>query len=659
LKQFRETAEQEAQFELADIEVAAQGLEDLLKETDPAKYAAKAYELMATHPTRPSMGAAVCGALLNKGEDGMRVANEVGKQVMRDEIGAYSPNAGAFIRGQVAINGFTKQFVNQTSPELDNFVKTSIEKIKEKRNVDEISKTGSPELQEATAIAVGKEMVTTLASPPLTKESQQFLKGLREAIEGDRDFATKYKKAHPEATEEDIRAAHLEIANVVVNNSTSLRTGVPLMTQDPLYKNGNPIWVQATKAAQLTFSKAQSETISPKPPNSDIGPNGQKKELTKEQIAENESFVRTQQSIFESRQEVLDFQQAVVKSPGVKDSVIDLPKGFKESAEQRQVTQAERLEAAKKMPKVQEAMAAKERAKTQEILGRNKRSAEKRLESAKPEMDQIAALEKDLDRLKKNPGTLDKFKAFFKGGGNIQKGLEKMQDETIKAIDKNKMEVFRKTDEEGSNRLQQQNKQSIDDLDMQAARLDPNSVHGTLHMKPMNDALLKFTGKEFSSENVKFLNEVADFKAQVEGGASMEELREAAKKISSHYVGDSAEEMINLKHDNLQGVTDATKKIDTLSREQLGAMFDGAGAEITALVQNDTLPRFQQSKEYQEGMKNLKDELGKEKMQSMKGDRAMLDQDRKGLAKNVSVRDALGKQEKTEAPKQKQKVGVK
>lgn len=451
LRVLREESAKEKNATLVNTEVQVMAIQDLINEKDPAAYRQKAYDILRTYDGSPAMGSAVCSALLNKGEDGLKASHQVGKEMMRFEMSRYSPGGGAFIRGQHSVNGFTKQFIDQTSPDYVKDVQVEVEKlrVKHKTALDNVETATVEQNKEAT-IALGKDFVKLLSSPPLTDESTKFLKGLRTAIEEDEAFVEKYREARKDKSVEDAQHEQMLMADVIVNNATALRYSVPqISTRDETYNSGNTVWVEATKAAQQTFSKARSETMTIKVPVSNP--------KTPEEIKENQDFTDVAMGIHESRGEVVELHNSMLESPEVEATELDLHEGFERSTEERELLQNERLETAKNNPEVQKAVLEQTKLATAQKLADNQRFASRYLDENKDLTDKLKSLEKKLDGLNK-PWSFERFKAAFTGG------VEKVKEQTIARIDQTKIEIFAKTDERQSKVVQEQNQATVEKL---------------------------------------------------------------------------------------------------------------------------------------------------------------------------------------------------
>lgn len=561
---FKEVAKNEAWAKQANnpqaLAQAEQQLRDLLNETDPNQYSAKAYKFMQDFDCGPSVGTATCQALLNKGDAGKAVCVDVAKRVMSSELDKYSVSAGGFIRGQHSINGLTKEFIQSTSPDCERQVKERVEAVAQKykaAGIDQVASGNNWQAKTQITSDVGKDMVELLATTPLTQESASFLKEMRDTIEQHKGFAAKYQQAKPGATAKDIENAQRDIADIVVNNNSALRFTSPLIRTNPTL-GGNDLWKSASGASLTTFSKAQKETIQVNVKHSNVGPKGEPKVLAPEELAENKFQTDVANNIHTARGMVVEMQ--------------------------------EKLSAGRVDPN----LAAQKHREMQDLT--------KKFE---PQMAKIAENEKRLAALNK-PISVEKIKAFFSRKGvegtkadlkaevlDMQQSLKKSMDDVNSriAVAKDKQDVHRKTG------------------------LDPDKLEQALQLPAVNKAMYNFAKKEHSTENLDFHNAVADFNKLVEGGASVADIRNAAENLRKSYIADGSPNQVNLRHDVREKCEATLDKLGKMAPDennfhtwksdvskQYGEAFKGADGAVMEMTQMDTWARFKLDQSYKEAM---------------------------------------------------------
>jgi hypothetical protein len=296
-------------------QVVSDQLRDLANTHCPADTAQKAYDLMMDNKSNPAVGTATCAILLARGDgSGMQVATEVAKQVVQSRLSTEGVRAeGDFVRSGESINGFSKELIQQTSPNLESDVKQSVLALsmqvepeiqaytaKAKVHLDAINaiqprindlsplvQTGTPEEKaahqgeydslcaekvgyeaqiaelaperEAIQIRVATLMHGTLTDLPLSKESLSYLNSLREAVETTQGFKETYMASKEVDEQRAIRALNT-IADNLVNNNTSLRVTSPAMiTDERLGKN--KLWIDSAQTALTSFNRYQDSSL--------------------------------------------------------------------------------------------------------------------------------------------------------------------------------------------------------------------------------------------------------------------------------------------------------------------------------------------------------------------------------------------------------------
>jgi hypothetical protein len=168
-----------------------------------------------------------------------------------------------------------------------------------------------------------------------------------------------------------------------------------------------------------------------------------------------------------------------------------------------------------------------------------------------------------------------------------------------------------------------------------------NSLSDVLGQSDLRQAFEKFATQDSASENLEFLKVVNDYKTAVKNpGVSDDELRQKARDIQAKFISSTASDtpvpdkqttakgkmldltelnddfgqsafneltakasQINLTSPCYQDIREGMAKLDSLSRAEMGNVFDKAHSEIEFLTVNDTLGRFKGTNEFLEAQK--------------------------------------------------------
>lgn len=610
VKAFKETATKETWTKdknnptaLADAE---RELRDLLNDPDPNSYSKKAFDFMEKYKDGPSVGVATSQALFTKGDQGKAVATDVAKQVMSAELGRFNPTQG-FLRSQHAINGLTKQFIQDTSPDCDRQIREKVSAMKQRYpDLDQVAAGNDMQAKTEITSRLGKDMLSIMSTTPLTQESMAFLKGMRETIEGDQNYIAKYQKAFPGKGVQEAEAGRREIADIVVNNNAALRFASPIIRTDPMGQND--LWKEASGASLSTFSGARKDAIKPKVKTGDnqVDDQNRPRALTPQEVAENKFLADISKNIHAERGMVLDFQDQI--SNGRPSDNLAVQK-FQEKAE---------LE-----------------------------------KSLKPEIAKVDAMEKRMADLKK-PISIEKIKAFFsrKGVEGTKADLREQIDDAKESIDKSRTKLDQRFEKLKADQVHDHNKEAL----LKKTGLDPDKLETALEIPAVKKAMMDFAKKEFSTENLEFHEAVGELNKMVESGASVAELRDKAENIRKTFIADDAPKQINVRHDVRKGVDEALHNLGQSqpteqdfhtwgpqTRQQYGEAFKGTDHAVMELTKMDTFARFKLDSTYKEAVKKS------------------LDPDGNGSGK-PSVRESMGldkrQSQKVEGPKKTVGVGV-
>ena len=399
-------------------------LHDLNSTTNPQDFITKAYNILANNHGASDVGTAVARITLAR-NDGAILGAEIGRQMMSTRIAQENTKAvGTFLRAGESINGFSREYIGQTSPDMDRVLGERAEALKETygqevsaftqktkpiiEEIDDLNKqmgkikdteipriknSDLPQLEKDRQIGMlqlevtelgklrekrendltqfdqerddimtrlGRDMVSELAHPPLSDVSKSYLRGLRDAITGDPTFKQKFK-AERNVDDQQAEIALQKIATDMVNNNTSLRYVSPRIGLDPEMKD-HQIWVDTAQLAITSFNSYQKDSI----------------KASNKISAEVGTAVHTQ----DLRGEVQDMHEDIVQSPE--------PLRFGNDQ--------------------------LERDRQQKLQG-----------SLKAFDDRIHQLETDRNRLQRNPTTKDKIKAFFQHGlKGVQGEIDKL-----------------------------------------------------------------------------------------------------------------------------------------------------------------------------------------------------------------------------------------
>lgn len=403
-KQFQEAVVEDPTFgkDPVTVDVIMQGLRDISLEPDPVKCAQKSFDLMRTYDI-PEVGTSVCSLLLNR-PDGQKLCCEVGRQVMQVEVNKPEMDPNSFLRSSHGINGFTKQFLQQTSPDYEKTIRDKVSQIGSKYDLTTINKSDDDFLKKNTGVSLGKDFVSVLTETPLSPESVQFLKVLGEcALTDDPGYTQNLKnRTGKDGGELDIEKQIM--SERIINNASILRFGTPAITNNPNFQARTP-WNLALERVQRTINSHRQDTLDGAKDSTD---------LTRGITA----GIHTE----ENRAKFRDFQEGIKNAPDPDSLDMDLDKNYRESVDERNLLTEARIKEAQ--PRV----IAQQKERAQELMDAK----------AKPEMEKLAQLESKLDRLKNNPTFGDRFKAFFQGG------MEKARERVIDEIDRTKTQIAQK-----------------------------------------------------------------------------------------------------------------------------------------------------------------------------------------------------------------------
>jgi hypothetical protein len=490
---------------------------------------------------------------------------DVAKRVMTAELDRYSPDSGAFIRGQHAINGLTKHYIQTTSPDCERQVSTKVDLLVAKySHLDQVANSNDWQSKTETTSQLGCDIVEILATTPLSQESVSFLKEVRDSIANHQGFSLKYKSHNPLATSQEIQDAQLNIADVVINNNAALRFSAPLIRFNKALGD-NQLWRDANGIALSTFSKARSDVIQPKVLHSDTSVDGKPIVLSPSEIAENRYLADIAKNIHASRGMVLEMQEHL--SDGVASVNLTAQK-HKETLE---------LES-----------------------------------SLKPRIDKIASLEKKQADLNKTI-SLEKIKAFFSAKG-INGTKQEVASEIVDTQNSVK-ESRTQLDTRFKNLKAEQDFESAVDKLSKLQRLNPKDLQTALQMPAVNKALMEFAQKEHNAENLEFHQAVDDFKKLAASGASIEDLRNAAQDINRTFVTVGSPKEINISstersklENDLNDLSQSKPNEQNFetwgpqTRQGFSEVFDQSDAAVLNLVKNDTFRRFMADRSFKDAI---------------------------------------------------------
>jgi hypothetical protein len=461
ISQFEQDAKAES-MNPATMRVVSDRLRQLGGEQHPEKAAQLAYDLMADLDTDPSVGRAVCSTLLSRQDGGHQIATAVCKQAVQNELQKAGPNAeGGFLRASHTVNGFSKEYLNQTAPTMGQKMKDDVANVREEvyeevmsytnkvkpfieerdRLQGEINKLSNTkenaeknkeaidqlvilrdeqsskidefkQEREDLQIKIARKQIPILSQPPPSKEAQSFLRAMREGIRETPGFKESYieqKGGNEEKAEQVLNT----ISDNFSNNNTALRFTSPAMVTDPKL-GSNPLWKESSQLALASFNRYSDE-------------DGESIKTT-EKISRNAiEKVHT-----DDMRETTKGMHQTLDNAELQDGMdIDLQAKSLETSDERNL-------------KFQ-----------QDKVQLQRDDDDLKLQAHKPELDKIKAMEKKLDQLKSKPTLWDKIKAIPQGG--IEKAREKLLDK----IDQAKLEVMQKMDPAQFKKQQEQNKGTV------------------------------------------------------------------------------------------------------------------------------------------------------------------------------------------------------
>lgn len=233
-------------------------LQSLMRESDPQKASQKAYNLLMTS-NNAEVGVAVCQALLER-KDGVQIATEIGKQTAKESVGGLQMSSlDSFLRTNSPVTAFSRQFIAQNSPDYVQDTKQRADALWKQLKVDELDQA-TPEQRKDAMIKLTSGMKNILATPKLSDESQQYLKGLYDGVMENPGFQQRYMDSGKHSKEEAQRRQE-ELGEIVINNSSVLRFGGEALNKfnpDDVYSNDvaqkNKYWTSALNFAQKSVS---------------------------------------------------------------------------------------------------------------------------------------------------------------------------------------------------------------------------------------------------------------------------------------------------------------------------------------------------------------------------------------------------------------------
>lgn len=636
IKNYRDTLAGSG-YDPVQLEVNILGLEDLMKEKDPTKLAAKSFDLLATHRGDPELGAAVCQALLTNEEHGKKVACEVGKQMTALEFSDFTPGGEQFLRSKHSVVGFSKEFITQTSPNAEKDIRQQMDNIGKKYNLAKVDKEGTPQEKTETIENLGKDFQKLMGTPPLSEDSLTYIKAIRSAVLEDKDFVNRTKVAL-KCTDEEAQKLQKQNAEIVVNNSTVLRFTSPMLAMHSNRKS--EAWREATKAVQKSFNFMGSDTLTTdqKLYKTKVGQDGKITTLTEQEINGNKLYDQAVQKIHDARGDALKIHTTVEEAPDHTAMNLDLAKGYATSSEERANTLKDRTSTAK-----------------QRMVDTRQRETEQLEATIKPERAKLKQLEDKLKRLQEGPSGTDKIKAFFKGGFNTKKGLQQEKTDLIDQIDQTKLEIMKKVDYNTFQRMSDQESASKRHLQESKDNMD---LEATLKYDALKQPFEKFAKEQGYGNQVAFLKEVKELQEGIRNGDDLGDLQVKAFGICSRYVDQYADQPIGLdpeKRDQLSKAVDIATS-GKVKREDLAKLFDPASNVIEAELTTNVFSKFKTTDAFKKGLEDVeKNVVGFSKAKQQ------IDGEVANLERNQSVRNAVFAKAKAEKEKQGQvkSTGVK
>lgn len=160
---------------------AADKLEVALQERNPERFAAQMFQIMREHDDS-DVGVAV-GKVVLAQPDGKKMANEIGKQVMKAELSNPQLAIKNFLRNNHAINGLTKEVIEQTSPELLQTMRDAGRQARQGVDMEGGVNAGRyTETFDRVGVELSNNYVDALANIQLTDETKQYLQGLKDQL---------------------------------------------------------------------------------------------------------------------------------------------------------------------------------------------------------------------------------------------------------------------------------------------------------------------------------------------------------------------------------------------------------------------------------------------------------------------------------------------
>lgn len=259
-------------------------LSTIKDEADPAKAAQTAYDLMVDF-NHANVGGACANALLTR-PDGEDLAANVGAGIVKNELLNSSLQPSAFVRGNQAINGFSRSVVNATSPLLETQINDQIKALKDKYDLSALHSSVDQNVKHTATVALANDFVQMSTATAITPATASFLKSMKAAIMEVGNYAydqnlvrainekntpaDKIKDPDfvpPPVSAEDLRKTKATLADSFTNNSSALRIIGPALggakADDGSELRKNSVWGGATQASQKTINAYSLDRLDP------------------------------------------------------------------------------------------------------------------------------------------------------------------------------------------------------------------------------------------------------------------------------------------------------------------------------------------------------------------------------------------------------------
>ena len=248
---------------------------------------------------------------------------------------------------------------------------------------------------------------------------------------------------------------------------------------------------------------------------------------------------------------------------------------------------------------------------------------------AKPELDQIAKLDKKLNGLSK-PWSLERFRAFFTGGADKVINDTKQQKANLEAaITKKTSPDFLKNLEAEKNGTKQDFSSglTVSSSTSQGKKTDvstPLTYEKAMEMDGMKTAFNKFAEKEGARNYQSFVAEVQELQQNIQAGKQdLTDLKVQAYGIYNRYLDTSGETPISLNpdRDTREQVSKlAVNDLDKLTGPEMEKMFDAVEQEMKEEFFSDFQKTVDYHQHVENGPKHDAPKMGLERRNSVRKD---------------------------------------